>query len=127
MIVCDIPFIKIWEVDGAIIATALGYGVSIAINIWVINRVTEYKSKVVVRRILLICMLTVVMAIVVWLTHKGLYMIAPADSKLLALVYSFVCAGIGAAVYGALSFKLGLAQMLLGDKLQKITRKLGFK
>ena len=126
-VVCNIPFIKIWEVDGAIIATALGYGVSIVINIWVINRVTDYKSKVVVRRIVLICMLTGVMAVVVWLTHKALYMIAPADSKLLALVYSFVCAGIGAAVYGALSYKLGLAQMLLGDKLQKITRKLGFK
>ena len=36
-LVCNIPFIKLWEVDGAIIATTLGYGVSIAINIWVIS------------------------------------------------------------------------------------------
>lgn len=126
-LVLNIPFIKLWAVDGAIFATTLGYIVSIGINIGVINRVTNYETKVVSRRIILICMLTAIMAVSVWLVHTGLTAIAPADSKLLALIYSLVCAGVGATIYGFLSLKLGLAQMLLGDKITKITKKLGFK
>jgi O-antigen/teichoic acid export membrane protein len=122
--VLNIPLIKLWSVDGAIVATALGYGVTIGINLWVINKVTNYKTKVVTRRILLIVLLTVVMGLAVWGTNMALYAIAPADSKGRALLYAMVCAVVGVAVYGVISYKLGLAQLLLGDKLEKIARKL---
>lgn len=122
--VLNTPFIKWWEVDGAIIATALGYGVTIFINIAVINIVTEYKAKIIVRRILLIFILTGMMTLAVFITHFLLTWISPADSKLLAFLYAAICAGIGGAVYGVISFKLGLAQALLGDKITKIARKL---
>ena len=124
--VLNIPLIKLWSVDGAILATALGYGVTILINIWVINKVTNYKTKVVTRRILLILLLTVVMGLAVWGTNKVLYAIAPADSKGLALLYAMICAVVGVAVYGVISYKLGLAQILLGDKLDKNSKKITF-
>ncbi|AWE08380.1 cell division protein [Lysinibacillus sp. 2017] len=122
--ILNTPLIKVMSVDGAILATAIGYLVTIVINVLVINKVTAYNSKVVIRRILLIFILTGVMLLVVWLTHTGLTAIAPATSKLLALVYAVVCAGVGGAIYGAVAYKLGLAQILLGDKLGKIARKL---
>jgi O-antigen/teichoic acid export membrane protein len=122
--ILNTPLIKLMSVDGAILATAIGYFVTIVVNILVINKVTAYNSKVVVRRILLIFILTGVMLLTVWLTHTGLTAIAPANSKILALVYAIICAGIGGAIYAALSYKLGLAQILLGDKINKIARKL---
>lgn len=122
--VLNTPLIKWLSVDGAILATAIGYVITIVINLYVINKVTNYNARVVLRRILLIILLTVFMVIAVLVTHAGLSAIAPANSKLLALVYAIICAGVGVAVYGVISYKLGLAQMLLGDKLTKIARKL---
>ena len=126
-VLLNVPLIKGLEADGAILATALGYIVTIAINIVVITKTIQYKSQVVLRRILLIIIMTAVMAAVVLLVRKGLYMIAPADSKLLALTYALVCAGVGAGVYGFISFKLGLAQKLLGERIARIAAKIGFK
>ncbi len=126
-VLLNVPLIKVLEADGAILATALGYVVTIAINIVVITKTIQYKSEVVLRRILLILILTAVMAVVVLLVRKGLYMIAPADTKLVALMYALVCAGVGAGVYGFISFKLGLAQKLLGERIARIAAKIGFK
>ncbi len=122
--ILNTPLIKLMSVDGAILATAIGYVVTIVINVFVINKVTNYQMKVARRRILLIFLLTAIMAVSVWITHFALSAIAPADSKLLALVYAMICAGVGVTIYGAISYKLGLAQLLLGDKLTKVLRKL---
>lgn len=126
-VLTNVPFIKAMEADGAILATALGYIVTIVMNIVVISKVTNYKSRVVQRRIILICILTALMAVAVIATKTVLYMIAPAETKLLALLYALICAGVGAAVYGFISFKLGLGQKLLGEKVTRIAAKFGFK
>ncbi|WP_042474504.1 putative polysaccharide biosynthesis protein [Bacillus ndiopicus] len=124
-LVLNIPLIKWLEVDGAILATMLGYAVTCAINIAVIHRTLQYNAKVAMRRILLICILTVTMTVVVSIVQFILQWIAPADSKLLALVYVLVCAAAGAGVYGYLSLRLGLAQKLLGERVTKIAKKFG--
>ena len=126
-VLTNVPLIKEMEADGAILATALGYIVTIAINIVVISKVTNYKSRVVQRRILLICLLTGIMAAAVIATKALLYMIAPAETKLLALLYALICAGVGVVVYGFISFKLGLGQKLLGEKVSRLAAKIGFK
>lgn len=122
--VLNTPLIHLMSVDGAILATALGYIITIAINIFVIKKVTNYDAKVVLRRILLIVILTFVMGLAVWLTNVLLTAIAPAETKVLALMYAMLCAFVGVVIYGAISYKLGLAQLLLGEKLTKIARKL---
>lgn len=124
-LVLNIPLIKLFEVDGAILATMLGYVVTCAINIAVIHKTLQYKAKVAMRRILLIVLLTAVMAIIVSMIYFLLQWLAPSNSKMLALLYLFICASIGAAVYGYLSLRLGLAQKLLGARITKIAKKLG--
>ena len=125
--VLNMPLIKLWSVDGAILATAIGYLVTIGTNMWVIHGVTNYEKKVVARRILLIGILTILMAIAVWGSNTLLHTLAPADRKMLAFVYSMIGAVVGAVVYVAISYRLGLAQLLLGDKLDKILQKLRLK
>lgn len=125
--VLNIPLIRAIEADGAILATAIGYIVSVGMNIVVIKKTIHYQSNKVMRRILLILILTGLMAAIVVLFRQALYAIAPADSKMIALIYSFICAGVGAAFYAFVSFKLGLAQKLLGEKVTRIAAKFGFR
>lgn len=124
----NIPFIKMMQTDGAILATAIGYIVAISINLIVLKKILNYRSIVVKRRIILIVILTAIMAICVYLTQQGIIAIfGPVDSKLYAIFVSFICVGVGVVVYGFLSLKLGLAQKLLGSKITKFANKLGFK
>ncbi|MFD1927071.1 oligosaccharide flippase family protein [Sporosarcina siberiensis] len=122
----NIPLIKLFETNGAILATAIGYSVAIAINMVIISRTLHYKSKMVVRRIILIGILNLVMFIGVIATLKGLTAIKIVDGKMHALLYILICAFVGVVIYGYLSLKTGLAQKLFGERLTRITRKLGF-
>ena len=126
-LVLNIPLIRWLEVDGAIAATALGYGVTIAINIVVIHKTLDYKSTMVKRRILLIFILSGIMAAGVAGVIALLNTFLTADTKMMALIYCLVGAGVGTAIYGFISLRLGLAQKLLGAKVIKIANKLGFK
>ncbi|MCG7344450.1 polysaccharide biosynthesis protein [Sporosarcina sp. ACRSL] len=123
--ILNIPLIKLFEVNGAIAATAIGYGVAVGINIYVISRVLHYRSRMVFRRLILIGIFNVIMLIAVYATLKGLLAISPVEGKMQALLYVLICAFVGAVVYGILSLKSGLAQKLFGDRLTKITKKLG--
>ncbi len=125
-LVLNIPFIKWLEVDGAILATMIGYGVTISINIFVIHRTLEYKSHVVRRRIMLIGLLTALMAAAVSIAIFALNQFFAADTKWMALIYCFVGVAVGVIVYGFISLRIGLAQKLLGARVSKIASKLGF-
>ncbi len=126
-LVLNIPLIKVFETNGAIAATAIGYAIAVALNIVVITKTLHYRSKMVFRRLILIGLLNLIMFVSVALTLKGLTAISEADGKMHALLYILLCAMVGAAVYGYLSFKTGLAQKLFGNRLTKLTNKLGFR
>jgi len=121
------PLIKSMEVDGALLATAIGYAVTILINIGVIHKALHYRSKVVYRRTILICILTLLMAVSVFTVNKLLYMMTEPSNKLIEALYLIVSVVVGAGVYGYLSFRLKLAQKLLGNRIVRIANKLGFK
>lgn len=123
--VLNVPFIKMFETNGAIIATAFGYITAITLNFLVIRYYLDYQTKMLFRRILLIVVLTVVMLLLAFGVKELLEIFLNPDSKLQALVIIFGSAGVGAAFYGFVSLKLGLAQKLFGDRLTRITRKLG--
>lgn len=126
-LVLNIPLIRLMEVDGAILATALGYIVTIVINIIVINKVLDYHSTMVKRRILLIMILTAVMAAAVLIVKWLMGLVWTVDTKWMAILFSFVGVAVGGAVYGFISFRIGLGQKLLGAKVTRIAAKFGFK
>lgn len=119
------PLIKLFETNGAILATSIGYITAIVLNFLVIRYFLAYETKMLFRRILLIAGLTAVMLVLAFISKEVLELVLNPDSKLQALVIIMVSAGIGAAFYGFVSLKLGLAQRLFGDRLTRLTRKLG--
>ncbi|MHA6260406.1 putative polysaccharide biosynthesis protein [Sporosarcina sp. CAU 1771] len=122
----NIPLIKAFETSGAILATSIGYSIAVGLNITIISRTLQYKSNIVMRRILLIGILNLIMFVAVSFTLKGLLALSLVDGKMHALLYILVCAFVGAVIYGYLSLKTGLAQKLFGERLTKYTKKLGF-
>ncbi|RKJ10745.1 polysaccharide biosynthesis protein, partial [Butyricicoccus sp. 1XD8-22] len=76
----NIPLIKLFATEGAIYATALGYGVAIVINIIVIKKFAYYPFKLVYRRTLLIVIFNVMMAILVYAIYKGLLLFLTPES-----------------------------------------------
>lgn len=121
----NVPFIKLFETNGAILATAVGYITAIVLNFLVIRYYLDYQTKMLFRRLLLIVALTAVMLLLAFGVKELLGLFLNPDSKLQALLIIIVAAGVGAAFYGFVSLKLGLAQKLFGDRLTRITRKLG--
>ncbi|ARF13313.1 putative polysaccharide biosynthesis protein [Sporosarcina ureae] len=122
----NIPLIKLFEVNGAIIATAIGYSVAVCINLFVIKKALNYKSEMVIRRLFLILAFNAVMFAGVWLTNKGLNMAHIPVGRWQALLYVMIGSVVGMVIYGFLAFKSGLAQQLFGDRLTRIMKRIGF-
>jgi len=119
------PLIGLWETNGAIIATTIGYSVAIIMNFAVLIITQNYRSKLLVRRIVLITMINVVMLIVVVIVRMFLLQIMPAESKFGALLIILIVGTIGGLVYGAIGIRLRIAQKLFGERLTKYTKKIG--
>lgn len=121
----NVPFIKVFETNGAILATSVGYLTAITLNFLVIRYFLAYETKMLFRRLVLIVGLTAVMLVLAFFTKELLELFLNPDSKLQSIVIIAGAAGVGAAFYGFVSLKLGLAQKLFGERLTRFTRKLG--
>lgn len=121
----NVPFIKLFETNGAILATSVGYLTAITLNFLVIRYFLAYETKMLFRRLVLIVGLTAVMLVLAFFTKELLELFLNPDSKLQSIVIIAGAAGVGAAFYGFVSLKLGLAQKLFGERLTRFTRKLG--
>ncbi|GIN73082.1 transporter [Bacillus sp. J14TS2] len=121
----NIPLIEAFGTEGAIYATTLGYFVSIAINLVVIKIFSKYPLRLVYRRVLLIIIFNVAMLVPVYFVYLGLHSIMNPESRLQGLLLIFICAAVGAMIYGYLGLKSGLADRLFGERLTRFKKKLG--
>lgn len=120
----NIPLIKMMETKGAILATALGYGVAILINLLVIKHFSKYRFRLVVRRGLLIIIFTAIMYFVTKLTYTGVSLFLSPDVKMEALLQVIICALVGAGLYFYLGMRSRLMNFLFGNRVDKIKQKL---
>ncbi|UZJ80235.1 polysaccharide biosynthesis protein [Fictibacillus sp. KU28468] len=120
----NIPLIYLWKGVGSIIATNIGYTVSILINLYVIKKYGEFSFKWVFRRAILIIAFGLAMAAAVYVIK------APIESSFHGVYtktrgIAVLAAGIllGGLVYFALSYKSGLIQIVLGQRFSFLKRK----
>lgn len=120
----NIPLIKMMETNGAILATALGYGAAILINMYVIKAFSGYRFRLVLRRGLLIVFFTAAMWAMAAITFKLLTLFLSPASRFQSIIIVGSCALVGATLYFYLSFKTRLIYFLFGDKVNRIKQKL---
>ncbi|MDQ0220296.1 polysaccharide biosynthesis protein [Peribacillus cavernae] len=123
----NIPLIKMFETEGSIYATTLGYLAACLINMYVITYFTGYRYKLVIRRTLLMFVFTVIMMIVVFGVESVLTLGLNPEARFQAVLITAVCAIAGAAVYFILSLKSQLAQKLFGNRIERLQKKLKLK
>jgi O-antigen/teichoic acid export membrane protein len=116
----NIPFIEKYHVLGAVYATALGYGVSIIINLIIIKIFANYPFKMIIRRTILIGVFNVIMCVVVIVLYKGLTIFLSPASKFQSFLIIVICGTVGALVYAALGLKSNLADRLFGSRVERI-------
>lgn len=122
----NIPLISLWDTNGAIAATVIGYSVAIFMNFAVLVVTQDYRSKLLVRRIALITVMNIIMLISAVFARLLLLQFMPAESKFDVMLIIIIVGAIGGLVYGAIALRLGIAQKLFGERLTKYTKKFGF-
>lgn len=119
----NITFIKMFETDGAIYATALGYGVAIGINLVVIKIFSGYRFRLVLRRGLLIVIFNVFMILVAALVYYLATLVLSPTSEMESIIIILLSAAAGAGIYVYLSFKTRLIYFLFGERVERIMKK----
>ncbi|MDQ0272247.1 putative polysaccharide biosynthesis protein [Cytobacillus purgationiresistens] len=123
----NIPLIKWMETEGAILATALGYGAAILINLIVIKIFSGYQFRLVVRRGLLIIIFTAIMLAVTAAMYKLITLFLSPESNIQSIFIVVICAAAGAGIYFYLAYKSKLVFFLFGDRVDNLLRKLKLK
>lgn len=109
--------------QGAIYATGLGYVTALSVNIWAIGKYANYNYRFIIRRSLLIAILTIVMAIVVVIVKELLFLAFPLENRFYALIVLLVSVVAGGTVYLYLGIKTNLASQIVGSRLSFIKKK----
>ncbi|WNF36115.1 polysaccharide biosynthesis protein [Bacillaceae bacterium IKA-2] len=116
-------FISQFGAQGAIYATGLGYLTALIVNIWAIGKYANYNYRFVIRRSLLITILTIVMAIVVVVVKELLFLVFPLENRIYALIVLLVSVAAGGIVYLYLGIKTNLAAQILGSRFKFLKNK----
>lgn len=121
------PFVSQFGVYGMLITTIIAFAAIVVTLAVFIHRKIDLNWNFIGRRMLLIILMTVAMAMVVFLVNTIFGQFVSADNRLMAVVRMGVSALAGVAVYGYLALKTRLADKLLGDNIAKIRNILRIK
>ncbi|MBU9722367.1 polysaccharide biosynthesis protein [Bacillus alkalicola] len=117
------PFITWFGPIGAVLATGVGYSLSLGIILWTIGKYGPYNYKFILKRLLLIGMFTAIMGIVVILIRNGLGIFLPLETKVNAFTILIVSTTAGLAAYMFLTIRSGLAGQILGQRFNFLKKK----
>ena len=120
----NIPLIHLFETEGSIYATSLGYLAAVLINFSVISYFTGYQYKLVIRRTILISMFTAMMALILWGLERVLSLFLSTESRWQAIIIVVICIAFSGLFYAAASLKSKLANRLFGNRIEALQRKL---
>lgn len=117
-LVLNYPLLIFFGVDGAILATAIGYTIAILLNYIKISFSAKMKFRYIVNSIFVIILISVIMGVVLLLIdHLYLYKLDNVLSRFSCFVYVLLNAIIGAGVYFVLSFYFGVIEVILGARI----------
>ncbi|MEW9500738.1 putative polysaccharide biosynthesis protein [Jeotgalibacillus marinus] len=119
----NIPLVQMMEVQGAVLATSIGYVVAIMINLLVIRHFAAYKYRIVIKRTTLMVIFNVIMAVPVLLFYFGLTFFLDPSNRWQAILILAVCGIVGAFVYFVLSLKSRLADKLFGERITRLRKR----
>ena len=125
--ILQLPLIIFLGALGPVISTAIGLGVPIALMYKRLHTVTHFSRKTVFRKALLICILTMLMAIPVAVFYWLFQFVLSPTSRMGSVIHLVIGGGLGVLVYGVLALVTRMADQLLGARAASLRAKLHIK
>ncbi|WP_377888105.1 oligosaccharide flippase family protein [Alkalihalobacillus sp. R86527] len=124
------PLVVLFEGKGAIIATDIGLITSVIVTIIIIKKYTDYQFAFVFRRIMLIGIFVILMAVTAKLATLPLENAMPnlyqskseGGSMLFSIINLLIGIGVGGVLYLYLSYRSNLAGLVLGERFKFLKR-----
>lgn len=122
--ILTIPLIYAMEGKGAILATAIGFTMSVLFNMFIIRKYLCYSFKRIQRRFNQTLVFTLLMMGAVSLVKFGLSMLMDSTgNRWIAIIILVICVATGVLVYGFLTVGSGLAGHVLGSRFKFLNKR----
>lgn len=122
-LIIQIPFIYVFQAYGPLLSTAIGLIIPIVLMYREIHDITHFNREAVKKSTLLVCILTAIMGVVVWIAYWLLGFILPEGGRATSFVYLVVIGFIGVAVYGSLALLTRLLDKVIGSRADILRQK----
>lgn len=122
----NIPLIMNFYTVGAVMGTAIALGAGVIMNLIIIKKHGKIRFRAFVAPIFQIVVCALAMLLAVEVVYYLLMMNIDEMTTLTSVLTLLVTIPAGVAVYLFISFKTGLADEVLGERAQKIRRKVKF-
>ncbi|GCF93158.1 polysaccharide biosynthesis protein [Enterococcus florum] len=126
--ILQLPLIELLEIYGPHSASIIGLSLSCALSFWKIKKEARINYKLVLRRLLLISVITVLIAALTFLVKQICYLWLDPANRWQAFSICLITAAMASGMYGFLTLKIRMVDKLVGtNKAQKWRRLLHIK
>ena len=123
-LVLQIPSIWLFKAYGPLVSTSLAFLLPIYLMYQEIADVVALNPKNLIKRSLLIVILSLLMALPIILLEGILGLIFPANGRVSSLIYLLIFSGIGIGIYGYLGLKVRLFDRFIGQRAASLRARL---
>ncbi|WP_414839799.1 putative polysaccharide biosynthesis protein [Carnobacterium sp. TMP28] len=126
-LVFQYPALWIFGTYGMLISNIIGFGVTVFLMLWAMQKMTKLDINFLLRRLLLMVLITTGMALIVFVAQKGIAIFFAPTDRFGALMNMAVSSSLGGMFYFYASLKTRLADRLLGSRVQRLRTRLKIK
>ena len=122
-LILQIPFIYLFRAYGPLLATTVGLIVPIVLMYQHIRQVTGLNQRILVKRSLLIGILTAIMSLLIAIVEVVLGVVFHPNGRISSMLYLTMIGGLGIIIYGAMALRVRLLDRFIGEKAQSLREK----
>ena len=122
-LILQIPFIYLFRAYGPLLATTVGLIVPIVLMYQHIRQVTGLNQRILVKRSLLIGILTAIMSLLIAIVEVVLGGVFHPNGRISSMLYLIMIGGLGIIIYGAMALRVRLLDRFIGEKAQSLREK----
>lgn len=122
-LILQIPFIYLFRAYGPLLATTVGLIVPIVLMYQHIRQVTGLNQRILVKRSLLIGILTAIMSLLIAIVEVVLGVVFHPNGRISNMLYLIMIGGLGIIIYGAMALRVRLLDRFIGEKAQSLREK----
>lgn len=122
-LILQIPFIYLFRAYGPLLATTVGLIVPIVLMYQHIRQVTGLNQRILVKRSLLIGILTAIMSLLIAIVEVVLGVVFYPNGRISSMLYLIMIGGLGIIIYGAMALRVRLLDRFIGEKAHVLRQK----